>query len=399
MSNRNLVLILVILVLSAIGILALYTTSLDQDLPFFKQAVGRQLIWIFIGIVLSIIITLIDTKVLFHRAYIIYAVGIFLLLLPYLLPNSSNGTNRWINIGAFNLQPSEIMKLFFILAVARYLSNSDIQLHKFKAVLVPLILCLIPLVIVLKQPDLGSSLIYFFVLFPLLYWAGVRTFYIFVIITPFISIIAAFNFYTFFIWVVALITVLYFVRERRWVSIILCIVNISLGFFSSSLWNHLEPYQQERVLTFFSAESDPRGAGYQVLQSQTAIGSGGLFGKGFGEGTQTHLKFLPEQHTDFIFSVLGEEYGFVGVFFVIIMFIVMVVTLINSAYRVRDRFGSLILIGVASIFVIHVVINVGMTIGLMPVTGLPLPFLSYGGSFTVTCFILVGLALNINSRS
>jgi rod shape determining protein RodA len=291
------------------------------------------------------------------------------------------------------------MKLFFILAVARYLSNPNIQLHKFKAVLVPLILCLIPLLIVLNQPDLGPSLIYFFVLFPLLYWSGVRMFYIFVLVAPFISIIASFNFYTFFIWVVALIAILYFVREKMWVSVVLCVLNISLGFFSSSLWNHLEPYQQKRILTFFNPELDPRGAGYQVLQSQTAIGSGGIFGRGFGQGTQTHLKFLPEQHTDFVFSVLGEEYGFIGVFFVLLLFLVLTIILINLAYSKKDRFSSLILIGIASIFTIHIIINVGMTIGLMPVTGLPLPFLSYGGSFTVTCFILIGLALNANSKS
>jgi rod shape determining protein RodA len=399
MLNRNLVLILIVLALSAIGLLALYTTSLDQSLPFFKQAVGRQLIWIFIGIILSIIITFINSKVLFQSVYIIYAVGIVLLLLPFLLPGTSNGSNRWISIGIFNLQPSEIMKLFFILAVARYLSNPNIQLHKFKAVLVPLILCLIPLLIVLNQPDLGTSLIYFFVLFPLLYWSGVRMFYIFVLVAPFISIIASFNFYTFFIWVVALIAILYFVREKMWVSVVLCVLNISLGFFSSSLWNHLEPYQQKRILTFFNPELDPRGAGYQVLQSQTAIGSGGIFGRGFGQGTQTHLKFLPEQHTDFVFSVLGEEYGFIGVFFVLLLFLVLTIILINLAYSKKDRFSSLILIGIASIFTIHIIINVGMTIGLMPVTGLPLPFLSYGGSFTVTCFILIGLALNANSKS
>ncbi|MCK4295781.1 MAG: rod shape-determining protein RodA, partial [Candidatus Marinimicrobia bacterium] len=231
-----------------------------------------------------------------------------------------------------------------------------------------------------------------------LFWAGARLFHIFVILSPIISILTAFNFYTFFIWVVLLILVLYLSKEKLWVSIVLLIFNLSLGFATPVLWNKLRSYQQNRILTLFNVNADSLGAGYQIIQSKIAIGSGGLFGKGLGQGTQTHLKFLPEQHSDFIFSVIGEECGFAGVMFVLILFFVMIMVLLTSTYRLRDRFSSLVIIGIGSTLFLHVVINIAMTIGLMPVTGLPLPFLSYGGSFIITCFIFVGLVLNINAE-
>jgi len=175
------------------------------------------------------------------------------------------------------------------------------------------------------------------------------------------------------------------------------LLNLSLGLATPVLWNTLKPYQQQRIATLLNMDADPQGAGYQVIQSKIAIGSGGLFGKGIGHGTQTHLKFLPEQHTDFIFSVIGEEYGFIGVVIVLFLFLSFILLCLYIAYRQKDRFCSLCLVGIASIIGIHVTINVAMTVGLMPVTGLPLPFISYGGSFLLTCCILLGLALNIGS--
>ena len=190
--------------------------------------------------------------------------------------------------------------------------------------------------------------------------------------------------------------VFYLSKEKLWISIILSVVNLSLGFVTPFLWDKLKPYQQNRILTLFNMEADPLGAGYQVIQSQVAIGSGGMYGKGLGNGTQTHLKFLPEQHNDFIFSVIGEEYGFIGVVIVLVLFLFMILFCIQAAYRVKDKFSSLVIIGITSIILFHVIINVAMTIGLMPVTGLPLPFLSYGGSFIITCFIMVGIVLNFS---
>jgi len=397
-SNTNVLLIILVTALCCIGLLALYSASLHIDLPFFKRVVGKQFVWIILGVILATVVFFVQKKIFFDTAYLLYLVGIVLILLTYIVSKSPTGASRWISAGPFHFQPSEFMKIFVILAIARYLSSTDISLSDFRSLIMPVLFSLAPMVIILKQPDLGTSMIYFILVFPMLFWAGARLFHIFVILSPIISIITAFNFYTFFVWVVLLLLIFYLSKEKLWVSIGLSILNLSLGFMTPFLWNRLKTYQQNRILTLFNVNADPQGAGYQVIQSQIAIGSGGLFGKGLGQGTQTHLKFLPEQHTDFIFSVIGEEYGFIGVVFLLLLFLIMIMVLLTFAYRLRDKFSSLVVMGIVSTLLLHVVINVAMTIGLMPVTGLPLPFLSYGGSFITTCFICIGLVLNINAE-
>jgi len=349
-----------------------------------------------IGLLAILAIFFMQRKLLFDGAFILYWIGIALIIAPYFIGNSVAGANRWIVLGLFHFQPSEFMKIIVIIGIARYLSKNDLVISDFKSLIIPLLLALLPLVIVLKQPDLGTSMIYIILVFPMLIWAGARMYHLFIIIAPVISILTAFNFYSFFIWVLCLIVVLYFSKEKIWLAVVLFIFNLSLGFVTPVLWNRLKPYQQNRILTLFNVEADPLGTGYQVIQSQIAVGSGGFFGKGMGNGTQTHLKFLPEQHTDFIFSVVGEEYGFIGVGSVLLLFLILTVILLSVAFRLRDRFSSLVVIGVTSVLFFHAVINVAMTIGLMPVTGLPLPFLSYGGSFIITCFLMIGLVFNLS---
>lgn len=390
--------IVLVSLLCCIGLIALYSASLPVALPLFKKAVGRQFIWMILGLSFASVAFFIQKKLIHDAAYILYGLGLLSLILLSLIGSSKTGTHRWISIGAIHFQPSEFMKIFVVLCMARYLSNIKLSISEFKSLIIPVSLCIIPMAIVLKQPDLGTSMIFFGIIFPMLFWAGARLFHIFIILSPIVSILAAFNFYTFFAWVVILILILFFSREKIWVSVFLSIFNISLGLITPRLWDRLKPYQQNRILTLFHLEVDPQGIGYQAIQSQTAIGSGGLFGKGLGMGTQTSLKFLPEQHSDFIFSVIGEECGFIGVMIVLVIFFLLMITLLNYSYRVRDRFSSLVIIGTFSILVLHVIINVAMTIGLMPITGLPLPFLSYGGSFIMTCFIFTGLVLNLYSE-
>lgn len=378
------------------GLVALYSASLHVEAPFFKKVIGKQMLWMIIGLLAILIVFFVQRKLIFDGAFVLYCIGIVLIIAPYFIGNSVAGANRWIVLGPFHFQPAEFMKIIVIIGIARYLSKNDLVMSDFKSLIIPLLLALLPLAIVLKQPDLGTSMIYIILVFPLLIWAGARIYHLFIIIAPVISILTAFNFYSFFIWVLCLIVILYFSKEKIWLAIVLFIFNLSLGFVTPVLWNRLKPYQQNRILTLFNVEADPQGSGYQVIQSQIAVGSGGLFGKGIGNGTQTHLKFLPEQHTDFIFSVVGEEYGFIGVGGILLLFLILTVILISIAFRLRDRFSSLVVIGVASVLFFHVVINVAMTIGLMPVTGLPLPFLSYGGSFIITCFLMIGLVFNLS---
>ncbi|MDD5764910.1 MAG: rod shape-determining protein RodA [Candidatus Marinimicrobia bacterium] len=398
LSDNNRILMIIVGLLSLIGLTVLFSASMHIDLPFFQKVIGRQLIWMFCGVLLMTLVFFLQGKLFFDSAYIIYCIGVTLVILPFFLGRATSGAYRWIGMGALRFQPSEFMKLLVILSIAKYLCRTDLPITQFKSLVPPLVFGLVPMMIVLSQPDLGTSLVYFAVIFPMLIWAGARIFHIFILLAPIISVVTAFNFYTFFIWVILLIIVFYISGEKLWFSIILFIINLSLGFTTPILWNHLKPYQQNRILTMFNIEADPQGAGYQVLQSQIAIGSGGLFGKGPGRGTQTHLKFLPEQHNDFIFSVVGEEYGLIGTVIVLILFLLLIIVFINSAFRLKDRFGSLIIIGVSSMFFFHIAVNIAMTVGFMPVTGIPLPFLSYGGSFILTCYAAIGMVLNVSTE-
>jgi rod shape determining protein RodA len=369
-SNTNLLILFLVALLALLGLVALYSASLQNQVSFFKRVVGKQLIWMIGGLLASGSVYFIRRKLIYDSAFIIYAIGIISLILPYLIGHVTAGANRWVYLGPIHFQPSEFMKAIVVVTIARYLVTPGLSRIDFKAIIVTILIALIPALMILNQPDLGTAMIYLVIYVPMLFWAGARLFHLFIIIAPFFSIVTAFNFYTFFIWIVIIILLLYFNRskEKIWLLLGFFILNLLLGFMTPVLWNHLEPYQQNRVLTLFNVESDPQGAGYQVIQSQTAIGSGGFWGKGIGRGTQTHLKFLPEQHNDFIFSVVGEEYGFIGVIIVLLLFMALFLTLVSAAYRTRDRFASLILIGVTSILAIHVVINVAMTVGLMPVT-------------------------------
>lgn len=390
-------LILLVVLLCSVGLVAVYSASSTSEAPFFQRAAGRQVIWMILGSIVAFIIYITKREIMFNLSYWLYGAGLVLILLPYFSPASA-GTHRWLSIGGVNYQPSEIMKIILVLAIAKYFASTRLPKSEFKVLIVPLILTAIPTLIVLKQPDLGTAMIYMFSLFPIMIWAKVDIVNIFILVSPVLSVLTAFNFYTFFIWFVLVVTILYLKKTKLWHLLIIVIINLGLGTVSPYLWNNLRPYQQKRILTLFDVNADPQGAGYQVIQSQVAIGSGGLTGRGFGEGKQTHLKFLPEQKTDFIFSVIGEEWGFMGVSVVLLLYLLMVYLSIQSAYRARDQFNSLIIVGLTSVLFFHIVINIAMTVGLMPVTGLPLPFLSYGGSFLTTCFITIGLICNMNKE-
>ncbi len=396
LSNTSKTMILLILLICGIGLITLYSASLHVNLSFFQKVIGKQVIWMMLGSIVALLLFFVQKKILYEQAYTFYWIGLVLIILPYFFGSSSTGTSRWLSFSGINFQPSELMKIIIVIAVAKYLANSELHSTNFRVFIVPVIITLIPTAIILKQPDLGTSMILIMAVFPMLFWAGTRLFHIFIFIAPVLSIITAFNFYTFFLWVVVLILVLYFSQEKIVLIILLFLLNLSLGFTTPIMWNNLHTYQQNRILTLLDVESDPQGAGYQVIQSQVAIGSGGLMGKGIGRGTQTHLKFLPEQHTDFIFSVVGEEGGFIAVLIVLSLYFLLILLCFQTAYKIKDKFSSLVIVGLTSVILFHIVINVAMTVGLMPVTGLPLPFLSYGGSFILTCFIIVGLILNLS---
>ena len=256
-------------------------------------------------------------------------------------------------------------------------------------------IAILPAILVFKPPDLGTAIIYLAITIPMLYWVGFRPFHLFIVVAPVISIMAASNLLLFYVWIIIMLAVLFLSRPKIWQSVAIFILNISFGSLTSIIWNHLYDHQKQRVLTFLDPTRDPQGTGYQILQSITAVGSGGFTGKGFGSGTQTHLRFLPVRDTDFILSVAGEEFGLIGIIIILILFCILFYWMITYAQKITNKFASLSIIGFSSLLFIHIFINMAMTIGIFPVTGLPAPFVSYGGTFLLTCMVIIGITNNI----
>ncbi len=389
-------LLLIILGLLLIGLTSLYSIAAVKS-GGESSAFLRQLFFLIPSIVLMIIFTIVPRKIIHEYIYIVYTLSVIAVFIPFFGSKVAD-THRWINIGLpFNLQPSEIAKLIVVLTLARYLSDRNIELNHFTANLVPFVIAFIPAIIVLNQPDLGTALVIMSPVIPMLYWVGARPFHLFLVIAPIFSIISASNFVIFTLWSFIMGLIIYFSKEKMWNSIAIFFLNIFLGLIFPLFWNNfLRPYHRNRILTALNPELDPLGSGYQVIQSKTALGSGGFFGKGWGEGTQTQLKFLPVQESDFIVSVIGEEMGFILILTMLILFLYLILKIINLAHNANDRFSSLVLVGISTIFLSHIFVNCSMASGMIPVKGLPLPFISYGGSFLLSSFIMIGIVINFS---
>ncbi len=331
-------------------------------------------------------------------AWLFYGLGLLLLLLTLLIGHVGLGAQRWLGWGPFKFQPSELAKVAVVIVLADMLSERRLDLSQLRTLAKPLLVAVVPFLLVLRQPDLGTSICFIMILITMLYWAGLSGLYLFLLLTPLINVALSFYFPAWALFAAILAYVLYRSRVRLAPMILVVAVNLAVGIATPQVWNHLEPYQRQRIATFIDPSADPYGAGYQIIQSKIAIGSGRMVGKGFLHGTQKGLEFLPEQHTDFIFSVVGEETGFLGAAFVTILYMVLILRGARVAQRARNRFGSLLAIGMTSIFLYHVLVNVCMTVGLAPVTGLPLPLLSYGGTSLLTSFLQVGLIQNAAMR-
>ena len=383
------------LFLSLIGLIALNSISFQSQTlalsPFYKQ-----LFFLILALV-GFFISFFTPKYIIHKyAYVIYGIGSFLVIIPF-LGSPHVGTYRWLNVGLpFSFQPNELAKIFLVIALARYLSDNSIKIQYFKSIIVPIAIALIPVLIVLNQPDLGTSLVMLSVVFPMLYWAGARPFYLFLLVAPVFSILSAFSVIAFSIWALVIAIIIYYSRTSIITSAGYFFGNIFFGLLARPLWELLNPYQQNRVLTFIYPDKDPLGAAYQIIQSKTAIGSGGLLGKGWGQGTQTHLKFLPVQESDFILSVIGEELGFIVILLILFTFGYLINSIIKNSYLSKDKFSSLILIGLGSILLAHIFVNTAMTVGLIPVKGLPLPFISAGVTFLITSYLMIGLIMRFS---
>ncbi len=385
-----------IAILSAIGLIILKSISNhhSNDLiftPFFKQVI------FLIPAIFILFLTLIVPRYSIHKySYLLFIFGIIIVVLPF-FGSPHARTYRWLDLGLpFAIQTSEFAKVFTTLTLARYLSDHTLEMKNFSSIIIPIFIALTPTIIVMNQPDLGTAIVMMTPLLPMLYWAGARPFYLFLILAPIFSMLTAFHTLSFTFWALILGSVIIFARPTLSLSIFLFFGNIFLGLLSPYAWNTLSSYQQNRILTFLNPEKDPLGVAYQIIQSKTAIGSGGLLGKGWGQGTQTHLKFLPVQESDFILSVIGEELGFVMIAVLLIFTGFFIMQIIKFSFLSNDRFSSLALIGIATIFLAHVFVNTAMTVGLIPVKGLPFPFISAGGSFFITSFMMTGIVIKLS---
>jgi rod shape determining protein RodA len=383
-----------VLALGAISVLLLFSISgATHGEAYWK----KQLMYYGVGLAAMVGVTVVPRRFWYQFAYVIYGV----LLLPLgMVSASAKGAERWFALGGFHFQPSEFAKLGVLLALARLFADRRVGLSNLRPLLLPLAVFFVPFVLILKQPNLSTALAVATVFVAMLFWSGFTALELLILASPILSIGLSFQFTGWAFYNLAMWGLLY----QRWtrnrlsgkVAALFGVVILLSGLASQIAWNKvLKPHQRSRILTFLDPTRDPAGAGYQVLQSQVAIGSGGFLGKGFGQGSQSNLQFLPEEHNDFIFAVLSEQFGFVGCFVVLGLLFSFLIRCLQMCFDESDRFRILVIVGAVTIFSFHSIVNVAMTLGLMPVTGLPLPFLSYGGSFVITCLMMVGFLLHM----
>ena len=350
------ILLAIVGAISGLGVLEIYSSTHASAMAGMQW---KQLIWIAVGIAGMFLISRVDYHSLMDQAPALYLVGVAGLLVVLVLGYSRLGAKRWISLGGLvNLQVSEIMKLIIIIVLARYFA----EVHTDRLTLTDLAkisaLTLIPVVLILKQPDLGTALVLVPVAVVGAFFAGIE-------------------------W------------KHAAVGLLVLALLIPLGW---NMRRHLKPYQQQRIQTFLHPEQDQRGAGYQILQSEIAVGSGGFWGKGFGKGSQNQLGFVPVRYSDFILAALAEEQGFIGVCVVLLLYLGLILRLVDNAQKAKDRAGMYVVMGVTAILGFHVLVNAAMVIGDVPVTGIPLPLMSYGGSATAFVFLALGLVMNVRMR-
>jgi rod shape determining protein RodA len=381
--------------LSLIGIALIFSARFSAEpgtVYYLKQA-----LWL--GLSLALFVAVIRIPLRFYEvfAYVFYGLAVVLLVAVLFKGRTAGGATRWFDLGSFHFQPSEWAKLATVVAAARFLSGTRRTSPWFKLAAVGTI-CAVPALLVLKQPDLGTALVFGAIFLGMVAWANIPAWTLALLLTPIVSLLAASNVKVWLAFFGIVILALWFLRPGFWMSVGMALVNLVAGIGWPILWGRLHDYQKTRIEVFLDPSLDPQGAGYQIIQSKVAIGSGGLFGKGYLAGSQTHLKFLPAQHTDFVFAVLGEEFGLLGATLVLVLLAVLVIRGFWFAQRTRNRFASYLAVGISSVILFHVLVNIGMTLGMFPVTGLPLPFLSYGGSALLAMWFNVAIVMVVAER-
>lgn len=380
-----------VIVLMCFGLLAIYSASAAESGTSY---LARQVVWIAVGLAVMFGVSLVRTKTLEAFSPIIYAVVVLMLVLVLVAGTGPHGARRWFSLGFLRFQPSELAKLATILFLARYLSGRTAIGDSIRSVLVVFAIVGLPALLVLYEPDMGTALVLGFVAFPMLYAAGLDSLYLAFLISPFLAMISAGEIVTWIIFLIFLITVMVLAKFKTSFVALIFGINFLVGSLAPRIWMGLEPYQRQRIEAFLDPEAYRHGAGFQAIQSKIAIGSGGLVGKGLFKGTQKALGLVPEQHTDFVFSVIGEELGLVACLVVLSLLLYVILKFFDVAKMARDRFTTYVICGFASLVLMQAVVNIGMNLGMIPVTGLTLPFLSYGGSSIIVLLAGMGIVFS-----
>lgn len=387
--------LLLTLLILTIGLISIYSATFGNvtDVDYFK----KQMIFAFVGLVIMVSVSFIPPRYLAISSYYIYGFSILLLILVLLFGRTINGNKSWFYIAGFGIQPSEFAKVALIMAVSFFLNTGDKKkdINEIPVLIKTFLLVIIPVVLVKLQNDTGTALVILSMIIPILWGAGLSPFMLFAIISPIVmGILAFFNPTLFYIAIFIIIIILFLFKRNLFLSIIVLVINVGAGLSAHFIFSKLAVYQQQRIMALFDPSLDPLKSGYNVIQSKVAIGSGGLFGKGFLQGTQTQLKFIPEQWTDFIFCMVGEEFGFIGAMLLITLLLTLIFKIFYNSFISKNSYLSLVSSSAAGLFLIQMVLNIGMTIGITPVIGIPLPLVSYGVSSLLSFMLLIGLSMN-----
>jgi len=386
-----------VILLIIIGLTAIYSSTINH--PVANGNFQRQLFWVFFSLTAMMIIYFLPPQTFRLLSAPVYAFSILLLIAVLFLGKSVYGAKSWLSFGSVGFQPSEFAKIGLIFFLSYWFNYKKRNINNLKDVGVGLAIGIFPVMLILLEPDMGTSIIFIIITLTLIFWNGISLFGLFVVIAPGFTFFASMlGVYYFYAALLIIVVVLFLFKRDLFLSAAIFGMNLATGFILKYALPLLQPHQQKRIESFVNPTADPLGAGYNALQARLAVGSGGIFGKGFMQGNQTQLRFIPEQWTDFIFCVIGEEFGFIGSLLIIILFTFLFLRLMKIASNIQNRFNSSVLVGIVTLLFTHFVINIGMNVGLMPVIGVPLPFLSYGGSSLLMTMILIGVSLNISKN-
>lgn len=401
--NVDIALVVSALALTIYGIAIVYSAGKTDFKTPATGAWRAQLVWSLVGIGAAFGVSRASVRLIEWLTVPVYLFTLFILALLLVGLGSGAGTatstSGWLTIGGHRLgQPAEVAKLTVVLMLARVLSQNRVAPKSMIELWKPMVVAALPLGLIMAQGDLGTSIVFVGIFFAMLFWAGVPWQLLVLIASPVISLILGFDSRIWGAWFLLLIALVLWYKPFLGEGLFVVAANVVMGIVGPILWEHMKPYRQNRLKVFLDPSVDPRGSGYHVLQSITAIGSGGWFGRGYLNGPQKRLAFLPEQYTDFIFAVVGEELGFVGVTIALALFLFIFLRVIRIAERANDSFSSLVAFGLLASWFTHVLENVGMTLNVMPITGIPLPFFSYGGSFMLACWLAIGVLARVSSE-